>query len=132
MGRTKQQTRYADVEALRDRIEHWRQTRRKRSPMPSELWDAAATAARRHGVHYVARELCLNHTPLKKRAMDNQHDDKCGFVEVDLGKAVGVQGAMEAVVELVGSDGTRLTIKTVGTDVPDVLGLAREFWSRGR
>jgi hypothetical protein len=103
--------------------------------MPEELWEAAAALARRHGVHYVSRELGLNHTPLKKRVSDAQRGRVVkggGFVEVDLGKVMGGRPMTEVVVELQGKDGTRLTIKTVGQDLPDVVGLAHEFWSRGR
>ena len=42
---------------LRGRIERWRCTRAKRSPMPAELWTAATELAQELGVYRVAREL---------------------------------------------------------------------------
>jgi len=41
----------AEVKGVRKRIEHRRRTRRKRSAMPEELWNAAASLARDRAVH---------------------------------------------------------------------------------
>ena len=118
-----------DIERIRRRVEHWRRTRVKIRPMPEELWEAAATVARKHGVNCVANELKLNHTSLSKRVRAGKGDDDGnGFVEVDL-----VGGAVsQAVVELTDESGAQMTIRTVGDGGVDVMGLAREFWSRGR
>ena len=47
----------ARLNHLRRRIERWRWTRAKRSPMPPELWMAATDLARELGAYRVAREL---------------------------------------------------------------------------
>ncbi len=49
------------IEEVRDRIEHWRKTRQKRSPMPEQLWDAAIPLARTHGIYAVAKALRVNY-----------------------------------------------------------------------
>jgi hypothetical protein len=98
--------------------------------MPEELWEAAATVARKHGVNFVANELRLNHTSLQKRVRAEKPDDGGqDFVEVDLGVAGGVA---QAVVELTDEVGSQMTIKTVGDHGVDVMSLAREFWGRGK
>jgi len=45
----------ANVKAVANRIEKWRRTRRKRSPMPEQLWLDAAVLARSHGVYRVSQ-----------------------------------------------------------------------------
>ena len=57
----------ARLSQLRRRIERWRGTRVKRSPMPPELWTAATELARELGVYRVARELGVGYGSLKER-----------------------------------------------------------------
>lgn len=57
----------AGVEELRGRVERWRRTRKKRSPMPEELWEDAARLARVHGVSPIARWLGLSYYTLQGR-----------------------------------------------------------------
>jgi hypothetical protein len=40
----------AQVKEVGQQVAHWRRTRRKRSPMPPALWNAAVSLARTHGV----------------------------------------------------------------------------------
>jgi hypothetical protein len=56
-----------ELKALRERIGQWRANRQSRE-MPSELWDAAAEAARRLGVSYVSTALGVGYASLKARA----------------------------------------------------------------
>ena len=57
----------ARLSQLRRRIERWRGTRVKRSPMPPELWRAATELARELGVYRVAREVGVGYESLKDR-----------------------------------------------------------------
>lgn len=52
---------------LRRRIERWRRTRAKRSPMPAELWSAATDLARGLGAYRVARQLGIGYGSLRDR-----------------------------------------------------------------
>lgn len=52
---------------LRGRIERWRRTRAKRSPMPAELWSAATELARGLGAYRVARQLGIGYGSLQDR-----------------------------------------------------------------
>ena len=49
-----------DIQELHTRLEQWRQSRPKRSPIPDELWAAAALLARRDGVNRTAAALRLD------------------------------------------------------------------------
>ena len=65
MGRTFEGMK--ELRELRGRIEHWRATRESQGRMPEALWEAAAAAAKNHGVSRVASELKLGYAGLKLR-----------------------------------------------------------------
>lgn len=117
-------TRLSGLEALLDQIEGWRRMRPRPRAMPEPLWDEAATLARELGVYRVAQALRLNFDTLKRRAkhsgtrtaqrrvlaraMPVAH----GFVEVTGLAELGAAGlAGQTVVEVVSSDGARLSIR---------------------
>jgi hypothetical protein len=60
-----------DLDELGKRIEQWRRTRTTRSPMPAELWKAAAALVPRHGLYAVMRELRLGYSSLKRRVRES-------------------------------------------------------------
>lgn len=71
---------------LRARIERWRGTRVKRSPMPAELWTAATDLARGLGAYRVARELRIGYGSLKDRLGGDGETGREGaptFVAID-------------------------------------------------
>lgn len=49
------------------RFEHWRNTRNKRGPIPSELWSAAIRLTEHYSAFYVSKLLKLNYTSFKNR-----------------------------------------------------------------
>src|SRR5260370_15972477 len=53
-----------EVEDLRQRLEHWRSTHKRRGRLPEALWGGAAKLARQHGVYQTARTLRLGYTKL--------------------------------------------------------------------
>ena len=61
MGREEEAALVVEVGRVRGRIDEWRATRRSGSPMPAELWDAAASLAREHGVYPVSRSLHVDY-----------------------------------------------------------------------
>ena len=56
----------ADIEEVRGRLDSWRAGRRKRSPIPKELWEAAVGLARVHGVNPVSTALRLSYDTCKR------------------------------------------------------------------
>ena len=67
MGRSRPCGSAKRMQQVRARIERWRQTRAKRSPMPEALWEAAVELARSEGLHPVARGLQVSYQSLKAR-----------------------------------------------------------------
>ena len=129
----------ANIEKVRARVEHWRKTRHKRSPMPEDVWEAAASLARIHGVYRIARDLRLNYENLKKRvgqALRGSRDQKKrsgGFVELGAAQLLASSrpsASQRTEVELSDGDGSRLTVRLADGEALDVLGLAETFWSR--
>lgn len=137
MGRKTTRLLDARIERLRTQIEHWRQTRAKRSPMPESLWRAATELAREHGVYAAARALQLSYASLRTRAEaeaepgQRRREDqppRATFVELPpavLSSAAGVAGP---IVEVWGPSGQRLTVRLCGDEL-DVAELIRACWS---
>lgn len=131
------------LEAVRDQFEHWRRTRKKRSPIPEALWEAAAALATEHGIHRVAKALGLNYPDLKRRVC---HGDALArrveaavapkssatmlaqtFVEVDLGPSLA---PAPCVVEMEHPGGVKMKISLRGLGGADLAALVQAFGSR--
>src|SRR6266511_5631001 len=67
MERAKYLTLEPAVVALRRRLEKWRSTRPRRSPMPKDLWKEAARLARAHGISPISTILGLGYYGLRDR-----------------------------------------------------------------
>ena|SRR5208337_3725373 len=133
----------AGLSGLRAKIADWRRLRPRTRPMPESLWSEASRAARRLGIWRVARELKVNYMALKKRtarsaptrrgAQPSKRREVASaapqFIELSgLGRQESVVRE-ETVMDLVASDGTRMTIRLKGAN-PDVAGLLNAFRSR--
>lgn len=133
MGWEARSTLPARVDRLGRRIARWRRQRPKPSPMPEELWAAAVSLARSHGVGPIARALRLDYGALKKKMAGRRKEggsSPAGFIELDAGRVLGGPGAGGPVVELWGVDGSKLVVRLAGRDGLDLLGLAEAFWKR--
>jgi hypothetical protein len=132
------------LEALSNRVEHWRKQRDGgRSKVPEDLWNSAVEVARGAGVHATSKALRLNYYSLKDRLVladgeaPSQKEAGSGatFVEVQMPSVrapIPRESAAggQTVVELVGTGGDRMRIDVTGSSNVDVVGLARAFWSR--
>ena len=102
----------ACVERVRKRIEHWRRTRRKRTPIPASLWMAAVELARNHGVSPISRSLRLDYYSLKRRLVATEAGGDGvagqGFVEVDLGPTTSHEACQ---IEVSDGEGATMMIR---------------------
>jgi len=118
---------------VRRRIDVWRWTRLKRSPMPEDLWIQATKLADAHGVWRTARELGLCYESLKRRVEEKASRKQAGavrFVEMRGAELMDVASSNGAVVELHATDGTRMTVRLgSGTEV-DLQALVASFRRR--
>ena len=128
------------VIALGRRIERWRRMRRRRSPMPRELWSVAAALARERGVYAVARAVGVDYGALKRRAEAHSSrgararigEAPCNapagpFVELSGADLLGAGAPTGPVIELSASDGMRLVVRLPPAARLDVGDLLRAF-----
>jgi hypothetical protein len=126
----------ASVSRVLVRVERWRARGANRGRMPEDLWDAAVTLARTHGVYSVARALRLDYGSLKKR-VERSSDSGSGdadnvvrFVELDPRHLVPELSPSGAVVELLDAKGTKLVIRLSARESLDVPALVEAFRRR--
>ncbi len=125
-----------ELEAVRERIEHWRRTRKKRTAMSAELWAAAISLVEERGVHAVAQALKLSHDKLKLRSLEaelaGQHrpSPETDFVELSGAHVFGAPVPTVSEVELSNAEGARMTIRLEAGHAVDVVGLSDAFWRR--
>lgn len=118
------------LQQVRRRIDVWRWTRLKRSPMPEELWALATRLAENRGVWRVARDLGLCYESLKRRVEEKASRKRAGavrFVEVRGADLMDVASHVGAVVELYATDGTRMTVRLGNGGPIDLQALVASF-----
>lgn len=129
-----------EIHELSRRVQRWRRTRSRRSPMSADLWEAAVTAARTHGVSAVARGAGIGYESLRQRcgaeeATGRDAQAPAGFVELEPMTAFGDLLAVPpsgAVVELRDGRGAQVTIRlgSGGREAVDVSALVTTLWRR--
>ena len=125
-------THSTSLEKVRLDLEHWRRTRRQRSPIPEALWKSAAEVAAQCGLTRTARILRLDYNGLKHRLAltDSPKVSKptssTAFMEL---LPVLPTAIPDCLVELEDGRGTRLKIQLKGAGSQEVLSISRGLWS---
>ena len=124
---------------LRGDIEAWRAVRKRCSPMPPHLWEAATELAQAHGPALVAREYNLNYSKLKELVAQKDFEEITSEKSSDIeegqktlniaGQTITEEDSNKTVVELARSDGTTMTIHHSGQLSDDLFSLFRIFLS---
>jgi hypothetical protein len=119
----------SELEAVRQRIERWRQTHKLRTRIPEDLWASAVELAKVYGLKGTARTLRLDNYSLKKRIKATGYNEsplaqgKPAFVELIAARP----GAFaECTVELERAGGAKMRIQLSGA-TPDLGALTRAF-----
>jgi hypothetical protein len=124
----------AEIERILDRLEDWRRTRPKRSPIPNSIWQAATLLAAEHGVHRVAKALRLNYPDLKRRAQTvapaalPAKISAPTFIELACGPSL-VPASAPCVVELENAAGVKMKISLPQAGGVDLAALVAAFGS---
>ncbi len=116
----------ADVRRAARGFAAWRRTRKKGTPIPHSLWDAAVQLSAVHGVAAISRALKLDYYSLKKRLAANNAapSPTPAFIELPS----GAPACAECVVEFEDVAGARLRVHLKGHEAPDLVALSRSFW----
>ncbi len=114
------------IDEVRARLGEWRQNRQGRSPIPDELWSAAAELARKDGINRTAAELHLDGGKLKRLmgAKATSRKRSPTFVELVTPRAISIP---ECTIELEGRHGT-VRIQLKGASASDLAALSRALW----
>jgi len=110
-------------------FDRWRRSRKRRRPIPEELWQMAVEAAMVHGVQPTARRLRLNPTKLKEwvqtLAQGQASQPKTRFVELPWREAAPVS---ECILEAEDQAGKKLRIHLKGGATAQAAALGRMLW----
>lgn len=125
MPRSKTPT--VSLEEAKARFEAWRQNRKGKTPIPEELWLAAAAVARKEGVSRTATELRVEWNELKRRMATatgvTRQTAPPAFVELVAPQA---QSLSECMIELEGRR-SKLRIQLKGASASYLATLSREL-----
>ncbi len=108
-------------------FDEWRKTRTKRTPIPEALWDAAVSLVPEHSVYEVSKCLHLDFKILKERVRQRDTRSSMSFIEID---AKQLLPGSECIVEMEHRDGSRMRMHLRGGTQPDLIEIAKAFWSR--
>ncbi len=134
MIQAKQITSRPSLEEILKRFESWRKTRRSRTPIPEDLWQAAISLCENNSIYEISKALHLSYTKLKERVAASkafalsESPSHPGFVELDFGQAVI---PLEYVVEMEEKNGAKMRVQIKGENGFDLLELIKAFWARG-
>lgn len=115
-------------------FDRWRRQHRPRTRLPEELWQRAATPARRHGLNRTASVLGLKYYSLKKRMAEpvgdasKREETSCDFVEFL--PAPTAAGSCECTIELDDGWGATVRIHVKGVHLADLASFASAWRSR--
>lgn len=119
------------IDDVRSRFEQWRQTRQGKTPIPDELWSAAAAVARRDVVNPTAVALHLDGGKLKRRMAIcgpafRRGSPPAAFLELLApGQAQSDSERPGYTVELGGRNGK---LRIYGLAPPELATLSRALW----
>jgi hypothetical protein len=135
MGGSQSRGEAAGQEAVAQRFETWRASRRRGERIPEELWQAAAESARRHGLSATATMLKVSYYDLKRRVVAGTASRRSGsrapmFVEVPV-RPVPPSGEERGTVELVQAGGARLILRFPSASPHDLLPVVQLFLRPG-
>lgn len=136
MAKSRQRLVPAKLKEVQRRVEAWREGGGGRgTPMPEELWQAAAEVARVEGLYSTSRALRIEYKRLKQRvastAMSSTQASSVSSSFVELGVSQICGACMcKTVIEICGGEGDRMRVEVTGTQAVDLIGLTQTFLSQ--
>jgi hypothetical protein len=121
------------LEEVQQRFERWREGRKRGTPIPAALWEAAVRLCADHSLCKISSALHLDYNVLKKRIhsacpdhfTESQSVTPSDFIALDLRSSLP-----EFIMEMERAGG-RMRIHIKGTSGFHPLELMETFWGRG-
>ena len=117
------------LEKAQSQFVDWRKTRKKRAPIPEELWDVATSLSESYTVYQISKDLHLNYTALKDRVeaqhmMPSEEPNRAAFIELP------PMASGEISLELENKAGGKMKIHVKGHTDINLVSLTQTFWSQ--
>ena len=117
---------------VKEFFEAWRQNRKKRRPIPEELWEAATGLSKKYSLHQISKALRLNHTALKKKVHPENasapKEPRSAFVELKVPRPPEMA---ECIIEMEDGAGGKMRMRFHGHTDFNLLELGKAFWRKG-
>ena len=123
------------LEEVRQRFERWRESRKRRTPIPESLWEGAVGLCADHSIYRISKSLHLNYNALKKRVCYSNPESlpesvtSSAFVELDLKASLP---EAECLVEREDKDGAKMKMHIKGRLCLDPLEFVKAFLGQGQ
>jgi len=111
-------------------FETWRKTRKKRSPVPRELWEAAVELTSDYTIYEISKALGINFLRLEKQILSARGDQNIikrptpSFIELNLGNNIS---AAECIVEVENRAGSKIKMYFKGKPHLDLMKFGKAF-----
>jgi len=122
---------HPSLEDITKRFKAWRLTRKCRSRIPEELWDAAAALSEQHSLHRIATTLRLNHSSLRDHVAaripekDVEVSQDLRFLELPSPQQ---SPQSEYLIEMENRNGEKIRMHFAGEVNLDLFALSQNFW----
>ncbi len=125
-------TPHPSLNEVKEQFKTWRKTRKSPHPIPKKLWAAAVSLTAKHSLSQISKELVLDFSTLKKRAVVKNKAGAASmspadFIEVNFEPPAAVS---ECTVEMQDIAGAKMRMHFRGQTDFDLLQLAKAFWSK--
>jgi len=110
----------------------WRASRKHKTRIPDELWEAASSLAAQYTIHQISRYLRLNHTALKDQVAARTQENNITaqqpcFLELPAPQSPPLS---ECLIEMENRHGEKMRMHFAGEVSLDLLAVSQNFWTR--
>lgn len=118
------------IEKARDKFEQWRQSKKKRSRIPEDLWMTAIELSEKYSVNQISKALRLNSSSLKKRIEQSKSDclpepvesSMPSFLEIGISQPETAQ----YIIELTHRNGSKMKAQIKNSNL-DIIEMSKIF-----
>jgi len=120
------------LEDVKQKFTTWRATRKHKTRIPDELWEAATALSGQYTIHQIAKSLRLNHTALKDQEAFRATDkittaaQQACFLELPPPQP---SPPSECRIEMENSHGEKMRMHFAGEVSLDLFALSQNFWA---